>query len=123
MIIQVSTPSRLHFGLLSLPAGELPLSNEGGESVAATRWFGGAGLMIETPGIQLTSSESSEWSATGPLARRAWTLPIGSSPPFLLAGSARSSYTSTMRPRSMWGLARALSSAWLSPGPLPSCPD
>jgi beta-RFAP synthase len=71
-MIRVRTASRLHFGLLSFP-GEQPLAvwpNFRGEAVVPARWFGGVGLMIESPGLELTAINAPEWSATGPLAER-----------------------------------------------------
>lgn len=49
----VRTPSRLHFGLIA-------------PGVAAGRRFGGAGLMIDDPGVTLTAEPAAEWSASGP---------------------------------------------------------
>jgi beta-RFAP synthase len=63
-VVRVRTASRLHFGILSLPAKEPTLSG---------RWFGGVGLMVETPGVALVAEPASEWSAEGPLADRALT--------------------------------------------------
>ena len=58
LVIEVSAPSRLHFGLLSF-----------GHS--GTRQFGGAGLMIDQPGLRLRISPHPEFVAVGPLATRA----------------------------------------------------
>jgi beta-ribofuranosylaminobenzene 5'-phosphate synthase len=55
--IRIRTPSRLHFGLL----GWGPL---------ARRQFGGIGLMIDAPGIELIAEPASSWSVEGPLANR-----------------------------------------------------
>ena len=55
--IQVVTPSRLHFGLLSL-------GNTSG------RQFGGVGLMVDRPGIRLTIDFAKNVEATGPHATR-----------------------------------------------------
>lgn len=63
-MIRLSTPSRLHFGLLHLPCGDDP-------SGAGVRRFGGVGLMIESPGVRLTARPAEAWSAEGPLADRA----------------------------------------------------
>ena len=57
-MIHVRTSSRLHFGLLSLN----PLS---------PRRFGGVGLMVNEPGITVKIEQADEWSATGPLSKRA----------------------------------------------------
>ena len=50
-------PSRLHFGLL-------------GWGPQAPRQFGGVGLMIEKPGLELVAEPASEWRFEGPLADR-----------------------------------------------------
>jgi beta-RFAP synthase len=55
--VRVQTPSRLHFGLL-------------GWGPAATRQFGGLGLMIDRPGLELTVESAPRWEASGPLAAR-----------------------------------------------------
>jgi beta-RFAP synthase len=59
-MIRVRTPSRLHFGLLNVGPADPP-----------ARQFGGVGLMVQAPGIQLTAAAAPEWSAEGPLAGRA----------------------------------------------------
>jgi len=60
-MIEITTPARLHFGLLS--AGPL------------TPWlgrrFGGVGMMVEQPGVRLRLSPAAEWTAEGPFAERA----------------------------------------------------
>ena len=55
-MLRIRTGSRLHFGLFSLGA--------------APRLFGGVGLMIDEPGIQLCATPAREWSAEGPLSAR-----------------------------------------------------
>ena len=60
-MIQVRAPSRLHFGLLSLPATE----------GLWARQFGGVGLMVEEPGVRVSLQSAENWSAEGPLAERA----------------------------------------------------
>lgn len=55
--VRIKTPSRLHFGLLGWGPG-------------APRQFGGVGLMIGAPGIELLAEPASRWSAEGPLAER-----------------------------------------------------
>jgi beta-ribofuranosylaminobenzene 5'-phosphate synthase len=60
-MIRVRTPSRLHFGLLSLPSEHSPTG----------RHFGGVGLMIDKPGIELRVEPSEQFFAGGPLAERA----------------------------------------------------
>lgn len=57
-VYHIVTPSRLHFGLL-------------GWGPHAPRQFGGVGLMVEQPGIELGGRPSDAWSARGPLAERA----------------------------------------------------
>lgn len=59
--LRIHTPSRLHFGLLAW-------------NPASTRRFGGVGLMIEAPGVELLGQSSSLWQAEGPHARRALQL-------------------------------------------------
>jgi beta-ribofuranosylaminobenzene 5'-phosphate synthase len=56
--VQVSTPSRLHFGLLRLHE-------------SAGRSFGGLGMMIDRPRVELQMSAASEWRVTGPESSRA----------------------------------------------------
>ena len=56
--LRLRTPSRLHFGLL-------------GWGPQSPRQFGGVGLMIDSPGIELTAEPAPAWSAEGPLASRA----------------------------------------------------
>jgi beta-RFAP synthase len=60
-MIRVCAPSRLHFGLLSLP----------GDESSSGRCFGGVGLMVRGPGLRLTARPAAIWSAEGPLAERA----------------------------------------------------
>lgn len=63
----VRAPSRLHFGLLSLPIS-------GGEcwpDGMPMRQFGGVGLMIDDPGVAVRITPASKWSAHGPNAERA----------------------------------------------------
>ncbi|HEX8201242.1 MAG TPA: beta-RFAP synthase, partial [Isosphaeraceae bacterium] len=56
--LRLRTPSRLHFGLLAWGPG-------------APRQFGGVGLMIDRPGLELTARAAATWQAEGPLADRA----------------------------------------------------
>jgi len=53
--IRIRTPSRLHFGLLSLPADSA--------WSATTRRYGGVGLMIETPELRMSATPAREWYA------------------------------------------------------------
>jgi len=69
-MIRIHTPSRLHFGLLSLePKGNF-WPNREGEPLLPARAFGGVGLMIEQPSLELHLQPAREWSAHGPLAER-----------------------------------------------------
>lgn len=56
-LLEVAAPSRLHFGLLSFGRPE-------------GRKFGGAGAMLESPGLLLRFFDSDELQAHGPLADR-----------------------------------------------------
>jgi beta-RFAP synthase len=67
-MIRIRTASRLHFGLLSL-SGAASIRWPGAEGIA--RRFGGVGLMIEPPGLEVAVTPASAWSADGPLAERA----------------------------------------------------
>jgi len=59
--IQVSAPSRLHFGLLRF-------AQTGGRS------FGGMGMMVHRPRVVLEASPANQWSVQGPESQRtlAW---------------------------------------------------
>jgi beta-ribofuranosylaminobenzene 5'-phosphate synthase len=70
-MIHIRTPSRLHFGLLSLEAEGRMWPNRQGEPLVAARAFGGVGLLIQEPGLELRVSLAEQWSAEGPLAERA----------------------------------------------------
>jgi beta-RFAP synthase len=71
-MIQVTTGSRLHFGLFHLPSeGSEPRPDRTGASGVAVRRFGGVGLMLDEPGIQLTVTPATDWFAEGPLSTRA----------------------------------------------------
>lgn len=65
-MIRIRTASRLHFGLLSIPA-----AGDGQKTTLPPRHFGGAGLMIERPGIELSIAPAAQFSAAGPCADRA----------------------------------------------------
>ena len=56
--LALRTPSRLHFGLLSWGS-------------KALRQFGGVGLMVDAPGLELSAGPAESWRAEGPLANRA----------------------------------------------------
>src|SRR5262249_32050066 len=71
-MIRITTGSRLHFGLFHLPGeGVEYWPDRTGTPILPARRFGGVGLMIDEPGIQLTATPASEWSAVGPLGPRA----------------------------------------------------
>jgi beta-RFAP synthase len=71
-MIRIRTPSRLHFGLLSIPFEDAGgWTNQEGHATLPRRHFGGVGLMIERPGIELTLEAAKVWSADGSLAERA----------------------------------------------------
>jgi beta-RFAP synthase len=57
MIVHVTAPSRLHFGLLSFG------NSDGGQ-------FGGIGAMIDHPGLQLRIADADHFVASGPHAAR-----------------------------------------------------
>jgi beta-RFAP synthase len=70
-MIRVRAPSRLHFGLLNPhEEPETMWPNALGEDVLPARHFGSVGLMVETPGAQLSATPAEAWSADGPLAQR-----------------------------------------------------
>src|SRR5712692_7630926 len=69
-MVRVRAPSRLHFGLLGLSC-PAPWPNLFGEKVVPSRQFGGAGLMIDSPGIELIVQPADVWSAQGALGERA----------------------------------------------------
>lgn len=56
--VHASTPSRLHFGLLRLHE-------------TAGLSFGGLGMMIDQPRVELDIAAADRWSVTGPAVRRA----------------------------------------------------
>jgi beta-ribofuranosylaminobenzene 5'-phosphate synthase len=57
-LVQVTTPSRLHFGMLSF-------------GQTGVRQFGGVGIMISRPGIRLKITAADRLETGGPLAGRA----------------------------------------------------
>jgi beta-RFAP synthase len=72
-MIRVTAASRLHFGLFALPArGVTHWPNAEGQPTIPARYFGGVGLMIDQPGVQVAIRPASAWSASGPSAQRAW---------------------------------------------------
>lgn len=70
-MIRIRAGSRLHFGLLNVVSPGSPWSNLHGEPFFPARAFGGVGLMIEDPGLELHLAPAAQWSASGPLAQRA----------------------------------------------------
>jgi beta-RFAP synthase len=90
-MIRVRAPSRLHFGLLSLPTVDR-WPNFRGQEVLPARRFGSVGLMVQEPGVQLAARPAATWSADGPLAERALayarrfaeSLPTGAAQPLRL---------------------------------------
>ena len=66
-MIRLTAPSRLHFGLFALPArGVTHWPNVEGQPTIPARRFGGVGLMIDQPGVQVTVRPASQWSGAGP---------------------------------------------------------
>jgi beta-RFAP synthase len=73
-MIRVRAASRLHFGLFAPPPGETPAGfwpNVHGQEVLPARRFGGVGLMVQAPGLEVSAEPAGGWSAEGPLAERA----------------------------------------------------
>jgi beta-RFAP synthase len=69
---RVTAPSRLHFGLLSLPAaGADRWPGLDGAPGPPVRQFGGVGLMVDRPGLAVRVEPAAGWAAGGPLADRA----------------------------------------------------
>lgn len=71
-MVRIITGSRLHFGLFSLPVrGVSHWSNAEGQPTLPARHFGGVGLMVDQPGVEITVQRARDWSARGPSAERA----------------------------------------------------
>jgi beta-RFAP synthase len=69
---RVTAPSRLHFGLFHVPTtGFTHWSGPDGGPGLPVRAFGGAGLMIDRPGVVVTVRPAGAWQVEGPLASRA----------------------------------------------------
>jgi beta-RFAP synthase len=69
--MRVRTPSRLHFGLLSLAGEQERWPDRQGQGVVPARRFGGVGLMVQQPGVEVCAEPGVGWSAGGALAGRA----------------------------------------------------
>ncbi|MFL5341543.1 MAG: beta-RFAP synthase [Gemmataceae bacterium] len=69
-MIRATAPSRLHFGLFN-PGADEPWPNLDGAPAVPGRRFGGVGLMLCDPGLQVAAEPAAEWAAAGPLAGRA----------------------------------------------------
>jgi beta-ribofuranosylaminobenzene 5'-phosphate synthase len=71
-MIRVQAPSRLHFGLLSLPGtADADWPDLEGAAHMPARHFGGVGMMVDRPGVDLTITPAATWSAEGPGSERA----------------------------------------------------
>ncbi len=57
-IVEITTPSRLHFGMFSFGRADV-------------RQFGGVGVMVDRPGLHVQIRPAAQFLATGPLAERA----------------------------------------------------
>jgi beta-RFAP synthase len=69
---RVQAPSRLHFGLLGLPAaGRDRWPGIDGRPGLPVRHFGGVGLMVDRPGLAVRVEPAPAWAAGGPLQARA----------------------------------------------------
>lgn len=87
-MIRVAAPCRLHFGLIH-PAALQPWANVDGTGTIPGRRFGGCGVMLDQPQVQVVLTPAPTWSATGPGATRALlfarrfadTLPAGAISP------------------------------------------
>ena len=71
--VAIQTPSRLHFGLL-------------GWGPRSRRQFGGVGLMIERPGLELSVTRAPSWSSSGSFAERALEVARSVVPKLIPAG-------------------------------------
>jgi beta-ribofuranosylaminobenzene 5'-phosphate synthase len=71
--VHVHAPCRLHFGLLVLPnsAHATHWPDADGRLTVPRRDFGGAGLMIKAPSLELRVRCAATWSSRGPQADRA----------------------------------------------------
>ena len=107
---RVRTASRLHFGLL-------------GWGPRAVRQFGGVGLMIESPGVEVIAEPASQWSFEGPLADRVRNIALEAADQLSRSEAENRVERTPLRlqvvtsPPSMWDWAWARSSAWQLPEP------
>jgi beta-RFAP synthase len=69
-MVSIQTASRLHFGLLSLTGESASATGVAGQTTFSERRFGGVGLMVDRPGVQIQAEPAATWSASGPLAER-----------------------------------------------------
>ncbi|QDU26988.1 hypothetical protein ETAA8_20720 [Anatilimnocola aggregata] len=67
--VLVTAPSRLHFGLFALAASCEGVAHPSSET--PSRSYGGVGVMISQPGIQLRVQSATAFAACGQLAERA----------------------------------------------------
>jgi predicted sugar kinase len=71
-VIRVATGSRLHFGLFHVPKSDVQYwSDWHGDRTLPAGQFGGVGLMIEAPAVELKVARAVSWQASGPMADRA----------------------------------------------------
>jgi beta-RFAP synthase len=65
---RVRTGCRLHFGLLALPRVQYDTHwpDVEGQPTLPVRHFGGVGLMLDEPGVELAVRPADDWSAEGP---------------------------------------------------------
>src|SRR5262245_5116725 len=70
--VRVTAPTRLHFGLLHVPAAGAArwTSRVGGDGWPA-RHFGGLGLMLDAPRVEAVVADAAAWAGGGPSADRA----------------------------------------------------
>lgn len=66
MIVRVSAPTRLHFGLLVVPTAGLTVDS----NRQPMRHYGGLGLMIDQPRIVVQAAPANAWQISGSLAAR-----------------------------------------------------
>jgi beta-ribofuranosylaminobenzene 5'-phosphate synthase len=127
-VIRVIAAARLHFGLMHPApddAAPRPWTDREGRPTLPARRFGGVGLMIESPALQLRVEPAEAWSAEGPRAERALSfakqfaasVPDAARPQRIVIESAPPEHAG-LGSGTQLGLAvaRALSAAWHLPG-------